>query len=126
METSRRNFLKASALITAALSFNGYQSVSAMGLKEAQDSVRQLMTLTNLGAGWAWAAYGYAQEWDLTGALKYAGAGLAGKYLFNNPAVTTFVAQKLKALWKEWLITKVIKSPSTQRLIRWEAIKLSQ
>ena len=98
----------------------------AMGLKEAQDSVRQLMTLTNIGAGSAWAAYGYAQEWDLTGALKYAGAGLAGKYLFNNPAVTTFVAQKLKALWKEWLITKAIKSPSTQRLIRWEAIKLSQ
>ena len=98
----------------------------AMGLKEAQDSVRQLMTLTNLGAWWAWAAYGYAQEWDIAGALKYAGAGLAGKYLFNNPAVTTFVAQKLKALWKEWLITKAIKSPSTQRLIRWEAIKLSQ
>ncbi len=98
----------------------------AMWLKEAQDSVRQLMTLTNLGAGWAWAAYGYAQEWDITGALKYAGAWLAGKYLFNNPAVTTFVAQKLKELWKEWLITKVIKSPATQRLIRWEAIKLSK
>lgn len=98
----------------------------AMGLKEAQDSVRQLMTLTNLGAGGAWAAYGYAQEWDVTGALKYAGAGLAGKYLFNNPAVTTFVAQKLKELWKEWLITKAIKSPATQRLIRWEAIKLSK
>lgn len=98
----------------------------AMWLKEAQDSVRQLMTLTNLGAGWAWAAYGYAQEWDVAGALKYAGAGLAGKYLFNNPAVTTFVAQKLKALWKEWLITKTIKSPATQRLIRWEAIKLSK
>lgn len=98
----------------------------AMWLKEAQDSVRQLMTLTNLGAGWAWAAYWYAQEWDVTGALKYAGAGLAGKYLFNNPAVTTFVAQKLKELWKEWLITKVIKSPATQKLIRWEAIKLSK
>lgn len=98
----------------------------AMWLKEAQDSVRQLMTLTNLGAGGAWAAYGYAQEWDVAGALKYAGAGLAGKYLFNNPAVTTFVAQKLKELWKEWLITKVIKSPATQRLIRWEAIKLSK
>lgn len=98
----------------------------AMGLKEAQDSVRQLMTLTNLGAGWAWAAYWYAQEWDVTGALKYAGAGLAGKYLFNNPAVTTFVAQKLKSLGKEWLITKAIKSPATQRLIRWEAIKISK
>jgi len=98
----------------------------AMGLKEAQDSVRQLMTLTNLGAGWAWAAYWYAQEWDVTGALKYAGAGLAGKYLFNNPAVTTFVAQKLKELWKEWLITKALKSPATQRIIRWEAIKLSK
>lgn len=98
----------------------------AMWLKEAQDSVRQLMTLTNLGAGWAWAAYGYAQEWDVTGALKYAGAGLAGKYLFNNPAVTTFVAQKLKELWKEWLITKAVKSPATQRLIRWEAINLSK
>lgn len=99
---------------------------NAMGLKEAQDSVRQLMTLTNIGAGWAWAAYWYAQEWDVTGALKYAGAGLAGKYLFNNPAVTTFVAQKLKSLWKEWLITKAIKSPATQRIIRWEAIKLSK
>lgn len=98
----------------------------AMGLKEAQDSVRQLMTLTNLGAGWAWAAYWYAQEWDVTGALKYAGAGLAGKYLFNNPAVTTFVAQKLKSLGKEWLITKALKSPATQKLIRWEAIKLSK
>ena len=98
----------------------------AMGLKEAQDSVRQLMTLTNLGAGWAWAAYWYTQEWDVTGALKYAGAGLAGKYLFNNPAVTTFVAQKLKSLGKEWLITKALKSPSTQKLIRWEAIKLSK
>ncbi len=98
----------------------------AMWLKEAQDSVRQLMILTNLGAGWAWAAYGYAQEWDVAGALKYAGAGLAGKYLFNNPAVTTFVAQKLKELWKEWLITKAIKSPATQRLIRWEAINLSK
>lgn len=98
----------------------------AMGLKEAQDSVRQLMTLTNLGAGGAWAAYGYAQEWDVAGALKYAGAGLAWKYLFNNPAVTTFVAQKLKELWKEWLITKAIKSPSTQKLIRWEAINLSK
>lgn len=96
----------------------------AMWLKEAQDSVRQLMTLTNLGAGGAWAAYWYAQEWDVAGALKYAGAGLAGKYLFNNPAVTTFVAQKLKELWKEWLITKAIKSPATQRLIRWEAINL--
>jgi len=98
----------------------------AMWLKEAQDSVRQLMTLTNVGAGGAGAAYGYAQEWDVSGALKYAGAALAGKYLFNNPAVTTFVAQKLKELWKEWLITKAIKSPATQRLIRWEAIKLSQ
>jgi len=98
----------------------------AMWLKEAQDSVRQLMTLTNLGAGGAWAAYWYAQEWDVAGALKYAGAGLAGKYLFNNPAVTTFVAQKLKELWKEWLITKVVKSPATQRLIRWEAINLSK
>lgn len=99
---------------------------SAMGLKEAQDSVRQLMTLTNIGAGWAWAAYGYAQEWDLAGALKYAGAWLAWKYLFNNPSVTTFVAQKLKELWKEWLITKAIKSPATQRLIRAEAINLSE
>lgn len=98
----------------------------AMWLKEAQDSVRQLMTLTNLGAGGAWAAYWYAQEWDVTGALKYAGAWLAGKYLFNNPAVTTFVAQKLKELWKEWFITKAIKSPATQRLIRWETIKLSK
>lgn len=34
----------------------------AMGLKEAQDNVRQLMTLTNLGMGGAGAAYGYAQE----------------------------------------------------------------
>jgi len=34
----------------------------AMGLKEAQDSVRQLMTLTNVGAGGAGAAYGYTQE----------------------------------------------------------------
>lgn len=98
----------------------------AMWLKEAQDSVRQLMTLTNLGTGGVWAAYWYTQEWDVAGALKYAGAGLAGKYLFNNPAVTTFVAQKLKELWKEWLITKAIKSPSTQRLIRWEAINLSK
>ena len=99
---------------------------SAMWLKEAQDSVRQLMTLTNLGAGWAWAAYGYAQEWDMAGALKYTTAALAWKYLFNNPAVTTFVAQRLKELWKEWLITKALKSPATQKLIRWEAIKLSK
>lgn len=99
---------------------------SAMWLKEAQDSVRQLMTLTNLGAGWAWAAYGYAQEWDVAGALKYTTAALAWKYLFNNPAVTTFVAQRLKELWKEWLITKAIKSPYTQRLIRGEAINLSK
>lgn len=98
----------------------------AMGLKEAQDSVRQLMTLSNLGAGGAGAAYWYAQEWDVTGALKYAGAGLAGKYLFNNPAVTTFVAQKLKSLGKESLITKSIKTPQAQRLIRWWAIKLSK
>lgn len=98
----------------------------AMGLKEAQDSVRQLMTLTNLGAGWAWAAYGYAQEWDVAGALKYAGAGLAGKYLFNNPAVTTFVAQKLKELWKEWFITKAVNSTATQKLIRSEAINLTK
>lgn len=99
---------------------------TAMWLKEAQDSVRQLMTLTNIGAGWAWAAYGYAQEWDVAGALKYAGAWLAWKYLFNNPAVTTFVAQKLKDLWKEWLITKAIKLPATQRLIRSEAINLTK
>lgn len=98
----------------------------AMWLKEAQDSVRQLMTLTNLGAGWAWAAYWYAQEWDVAGALKYAGAWLAGKYLFNNPAVTTFVAQKLKDLWKPWLISKVVKSPAGQKLIRSQAINLSK
>lgn len=98
----------------------------AMGLKESQDFARQQFTMMNAITAGAGASYWFTSEWDVAGALKYAGAGLAGKYLLNNPAVTTFVAQKLKALWKEWLITKAIKSPATQRLIRWEAIELSK
>lgn len=98
----------------------------AIWLKEAQNSVWQLMTLANVVSWWAGAAYWYGKEWDVAWALKYAGAGLAWKYLFNNPAVTTFVAQKLKSLWKEWLITKVIKSPIGKKAVQWTIIKLSK
>lgn len=42
MEINRRNFLKTSALLTAALSVNGYQNVSAMGLKKASSKKMKL------------------------------------------------------------------------------------
>ena len=134
-EWLQRVWVKASKLLDESLP--GFRTLNkdievsnamknAMWLKEAQDSVRQLMTLTNAWMGGIGATYWYAKEWDVKWALKWATLWLWAKYLFNNPAVTSFVAQKLKALWKESLITKVIKSPGSQKLIRWSAIQTTK
>ena len=94
----------------------------AMGLKEAQDFARQHITFMNAISAWAWAWYGYTKEWDITWAAKYAAAWLGAKYLFNNPAVTTFVAQKLKNFgW--WKIIGGLTSKPAQKLIRGSIIK---
>lgn len=100
----------------------------AIWLKEAQGSVGQLMTYTNVSLGGLGASYWYAKEWDVAGALKYWAAWLTGKYLLNNPAVTTAIAQKLKNLWSWKLLqwtAKIIKNPSSQKLIRWETLKIT-
>lgn len=67
----------------------------AIGLKEAQDSVRNLLTLTNLGMGWLGATYGYSKEWNIGGALTYGAGALWARYILNNPAVLTRLAQGL-------------------------------
>lgn len=76
----------------------------AIGLKQAQQEASKILTMTNLWTGGAGLSYGYAKEWDVTWALKYAGGALAGKALLNNPAFTTGLAQTLKSpMLKEWL-----------------------
>lgn len=73
----------------------------AIGLKEAQDLARKYWNLVNLwaGAGGAYAGY---QAWGLKGAGIWLVTGLAGKYVINNPAVTTSLAQWLAKSWP-WL-----------------------
>lgn len=84
----------------------------AIALKQAQADASKILTMTNLWTGWAGASYGYAKEWDVSGALKYGAWAVWAKYLLNNPAFTTWLAQTLKSpMLKEWLkkTGKVIK-----------------
>lgn len=74
----------------------------AIWLKEAQDSVRNLLTFTNLGMGGLWATYWYSKEWNLWGALTYGAGALGARYILNNPAVLTRLAQ--------WLSGKKLKT----------------
>ncbi len=74
----------------------------AIWLKEAQDSVRNLLTLTNLWMGGIWASYWYAKEGNLQGALTYWLGALWARYILNNPAVLTRLAQ--------WLSGKKLKT----------------
>lgn len=75
----------------------------AIGLKEAQDSVKNLLTFTNLWMGGLGATYWYTQwggEWAIAWLLLATG----WKALLNNPAVTTKTAQALASpVFKQWL-----------------------
>lgn len=73
----------------------------AIGLKEAQDLARKYWNLINLwaGAGGAYAGY---QAWGLKWAAIWSITWLTGKYVINNPAVTTRLAQWLSKSWP-WL-----------------------
>ncbi len=75
----------------------------AIWLKEAQDSVKNLITFTNLWMGWLWAAYWYSQ-WGGEWALAWLLLATWWKALLNNPSVTTKAAQALSSpVLKEWL-----------------------
>lgn len=74
----------------------------AIGLKEAQDSVRNLLTFTNLGMGGLGATYWYSKEGNIWWALTYWAGALWARYILNNPAVLTRLAQ--------WLSGKKLKT----------------
>jgi len=70
----------------------------AIGLKEAQDLARKYWNLVNLGAASGGAYAGYqagGAKWAVLGALW----GLTWKYVINNPAVLTRLAQSLSKSW---------------------------
>ena len=82
----------------------------AISLKEWQDSVRQLLTYTNLWMWWLWATYWYIKWWKAW-ALAWLALATWWKALLNNTAVTTKLAQWLSSpVFKKWLEawTKVI------------------
>lgn len=75
----------------------------AIWLKEAQDSARQILSLTNIMSGGTGATFWYMQTGDIKWAIQYWAYGLAGKALLNNTWVTTRSAQALKKIWSRWL-----------------------
>lgn len=94
----------------------------AIWLKEAQDFARQHITLVNSTLAWIGGTYGYAKEWDISWAIKGAWVAVWAKYILNNPAVTTFIAQKLKSLWGG----KMLNIPLQKTIIKGTTLKVTK